>query len=381
MGINAVKARRDRRRRRRRRAEGQRTSRRTDARRASSRTHSGGILGGISSGQDIVVHLRSSRRRASGAGRTIDVAGNAAEVVTTGRHDPCVGLRATPIAEAMLAIVLMDHYLRHRAQNADVQSASRRRPSRATALSVSLRSAERWPMSRSASQSCGAGRHRPRWRNHDPRARGAQVSGRELYPAGEQPLAGQDACEFQGKRLPGRSTSRPSTSRGAEIGLFSAGGEVSAEYAPSAAAAGCVVIDNTSQFRYEDDIPLVVPEVNPHAIAQYRKRGIIANPNCSTIQMVVALKPIHDAVGIKRINVATYQSVSGAGTAGRRRAGRARRPSCSTAGRSRAEGARQADRLQLRAADRQVPGQRLHQGRDEDVLGDPEDPRTTSPSG
>jgi aspartate-semialdehyde dehydrogenase len=98
-----------------------------------------------------------------------------------------------------------------------------------------------------------------------------------------------------------------------DIGLFSAGGEVSRVYAPKAAAAGCVVIDNTSEFRYEDDIPLVVPEVNPHAIANYRNRGIIANPNCSTIQLVVALKPIHDAVGIDRINVATYQSVSGAG--------------------------------------------------------------------
>jgi aspartate-semialdehyde dehydrogenase len=99
----------------------------------------------------------------------------------------------------------------------------------------------------------------------------------------------------------------------ADIGLFSAGASVSAEFAPKAAEAGCIVIDNTSQFRYDDDIPLVVPEVNAHAIAQYRTRGIIANPNCSTIQMLVALKPIHDAVRIERINVATYQSVSGAG--------------------------------------------------------------------
>ena len=97
------------------------------------------------------------------------------------------------------------------------------------------------------------------------------------------------------------------------IGLFSAGGSVSAEYAPKAAAAGCVVIDNTSHFRYDDDIPLVVPEVNPEKIAEYTNHNIIANPNCSTIQMVVALKPIHDAVGIKRISVATYQAVSGTG--------------------------------------------------------------------
>jgi len=98
-----------------------------------------------------------------------------------------------------------------------------------------------------------------------------------------------------------------------QIGLFSAGASISAEFAPKAAAAGCVVIDNTSQFRYDDDIPLVVPEVNPHAIERYRDRGIIANPNCSTIQMLVALKPIHDAVGISRINVCTYQAVSGTG--------------------------------------------------------------------
>ena len=98
-----------------------------------------------------------------------------------------------------------------------------------------------------------------------------------------------------------------------QIGLFSAGGSISAEFAPKAAAAGCVVIDNTSEFRYVDDIPLVVPEVNPHAIANYKTKGIIANPNCSTIQMLVALKPIQDAVGISRINVCTYQAVSGTG--------------------------------------------------------------------
>lgn len=102
----------------------------------------------------------------------------------------------------------------------------------------------------------------------------------------------------------------------ADIALFSAGGDVSRQYAPVAAAAGCVVIDNTSCFRYDDDIPLVVPEVNPERIADYTHRGIIANPNCSTIQMVVALKPLVDAVGISRINVATYQAVSGTGQKG-----------------------------------------------------------------
>ena len=98
-----------------------------------------------------------------------------------------------------------------------------------------------------------------------------------------------------------------------QIGLFSAGASISKVYAPKAAEAGCVVIDNTSQFRYDDEIPLVVPEVNPDKIANYEDRGIIANPNCSTIQMLVALKPIHDAAGIERINVCTYQAVSGTG--------------------------------------------------------------------
>ncbi len=102
---------------------------------------------------------------------------------------------------------------------------------------------------------------------------------------------------------------------GWDIGLFSPGAAISAVHAPRAAAAGCVVIDNTSQFRMEPDIPLVVPEVNPQALLKNR-RNIIANPNCSTIQMVVALKPLHDAFRIKRVVVATYQSVSGAGKEG-----------------------------------------------------------------
>ena len=97
------------------------------------------------------------------------------------------------------------------------------------------------------------------------------------------------------------------------IGLFSPGASVSQVYAPKAAAAGCVVVDNTSAFRYDDDKPLIVPEVNAHAIGKYRETNIIANPNCSTIQMLVALKPLHDAFGITRINVCTYQAVSGTG--------------------------------------------------------------------
>lgn len=103
---------------------------------------------------------------------------------------------------------------------------------------------------------------------------------------------------------------------GVDIAFFSAGGSVSEQYAPIAASQKCVVIDNTSCFRYDDQVPLVVPEVNASALANYKNKYIIANPNCSTIQMVVALKPIYDAVGIVRINVATYQSVSGKGRSG-----------------------------------------------------------------
>ena len=104
--------------------------------------------------------------------------------------------------------------------------------------------------------------------------------------------------------------------KGFDVALFSPGAKVSAKYAPNAARAGCVVIDNTSHFRMDPDVPLVVPEVNPDALAGYGRKNIIANPNCSTIQMVVALKPLHDAFGIQRVVVSTYQSVSGAGKAG-----------------------------------------------------------------
>jgi aspartate-semialdehyde dehydrogenase len=103
--------------------------------------------------------------------------------------------------------------------------------------------------------------------------------------------------------------------KGWDIALFSPGAAVSAIHAPRAAAAGCLVIDNTSQFRMEHDVPLVVPEVNPQALGRIR-RGIVANPNCSTIQMVVALKPLHDRFRVKRVVVSTYQSVSGAGKDG-----------------------------------------------------------------
>ena len=134
-----------------------------------------------------------------------------------------------------------------------------------------------------------------------------------LFPLASSRSAGK-SVQFRGKRHTVQDLSEFNFSQ-TPIALFSAGGDISAEFAPIAAEAGCVVIDNTSHFRRDADIPLVVPEVNPEAIAQYRNRGIIANPNCSTIGMLVALKPIYDAVGIERINVATYQAVSGTGKA------------------------------------------------------------------
>lgn len=132
-----------------------------------------------------------------------------------------------------------------------------------------------------------------------------------LYPLASSRSAGE-FIEFNGQSVEVLDADTFDFTQ-AQIGFFSAGGATSAKFAPIAADAGCIVIDNTSEFRYDPEIPLVVPEVNPQALADYRNRNIIANPNCSTIQMMVALKPIYDAVGIDRINVSTYQSVSGAG--------------------------------------------------------------------
>ncbi len=121
-----------------------------------------------------------------------------------------------------------------------------------------------------------------------------------------------EVLEFKGKPVMVEELTRDSF-EGIDIALFSAGGDRSREFCPAAAAAGAVCIDNSSAWRMDPDVPLVVPEVNPHAIADYRKKGIIANPNCSTIQMVVALKPLHDYAGIRRVVVSTYQAVSGTG--------------------------------------------------------------------
>ena len=137
------------------------------------------------------------------------------------------------------------------------------------------------------------------------------------FPVGELRLLASERSAGQSLEFQGRQhrvgVLKEDSFTGIDIGLFSAGGSVSAKFAPLAVAAGAVVVDNTGYFRMEPDIPLVVPEVNAKEIANYKNRGIVANPNCSTIQMVVALKPIHDAARIKRVVVSTYQSVSGAG--------------------------------------------------------------------
>ncbi len=132
-----------------------------------------------------------------------------------------------------------------------------------------------------------------------------------LVPLASERSAGR-TVKFRGEEVPVQVLDERSF-KGVQIALFSAGGSVSERFAPIAARWGCVVVDNTSAFRMDPDVPLVVPEVNPHAIALYGRKGIIANPNCSTIQMVVVLKPLHDRARIRRVVVSTYQSVSGTG--------------------------------------------------------------------
>ena len=196
------------------------------------------------------------------------------------------------------------------------------------------------------------------------------------FPVGKLTLLASErsvgkTLAFRGGTLPVEVLDENSFT-GVQIGLFSAGGSISEKFAPIAARAGCVVVDNTSAFRMVPEIPLVVPEVNPEAIARYTNRGIIANPNCSTIQMVVALKPIHDAVRIKRIVVSTYQAVSGTGkkaieelTLQTRALLNVQEAGC--------QGLSPSDRLQLSAPHRRLSGERLYEGRDEDGQRDQED--------
>ena len=162
---------------------------------------------------------------------------------------------------------------------------------------------------------------------------------------------------------------------GWDIALFAVGSDATKVYAPKAAAAGCVVIDNSSLYRYDPDVPLVVPEVNPEAVEGYAKKNIIANPNCSTAQMVVALKPLHDRAKIKRVVVSTYQSVSGSGkdamdelwnqTKGDYVPGQEVEP----------KSVHQADRFQRDSAYRRLPRRWFDQGRMEDGRRDEKDRR------
>ena len=168
---------------------------------------------------------------------------------------------------------------------------------------------------------------------------------------------------FRGEGHPIQPLTADAFSR-VEIVLSSTPASVSRHWSPIAAAAGAVVVDNSSAFRMEPDVPLVVPEVNPQDILKHR--GIIANPNCSTIQMVVALKPLHDAARVRRVVVSTYQSVSGAGMKGIHELGR---PDRGPGSRHREPGARQVrppDLRQLHPANRRLPPQWVHQGGDED---------------
>ena len=159
-----------------------------------------------------------------------------------------------------------------------------------------------------------------------------------------------------------------------DICLMSAGGSVSKEWSPKIGRQGCVVIDNSSAFRTDQDVPLIVPEVNPDAISLFTRKNIIANPNCSTAQLVVALKPLHDFAKIKRVVVATYQSVSGAGKEGMDELFTQTR-AVFVADSVEFEEVHQAHRLQRHSPYRRFPRRRLHQGRVEDGGGDQEDAR------
>ncbi len=199
------------------------------------------------------------------------------------------------------------------------------------------------------------------------------------FPVGEMRLLASERSAgqflpFQSRQLPRRGTQEPTRSKISTSPCSPPAAVSAAKFAPMAVAAGAVVVDNTSVFRMEPDIPLVVPEVNAKEIANYKNRGIIANPNCSTIQMVVALKPIHDAARIKRVVVSTYQSVSGAG----RKAMEELSQQVAALFNGKEIEERQvsaSDRFQLHPAYRRFHGRWLHQGRVEDDRGDPQDSR------
>ena len=217
----------------------------------------------------------------------------------------------------------------------------------------------------------GRGRgQRCRGRRDDPPAPGAEVPGRVDQVPGLRAERGQDG-RVRGRDVHGRAADPRGLPKGSTSSSRARPASVSRQYSPIAARAGAVVVDNSSAFRMDPDVPLVVPEVNPHDVA--RHAGIIANPNCSTIQMVVALKPIHDAFRIRRVVVSTYQSVSGAGQKGMHEL--QSQAEAHVAGRPYPEPAKFAHPIAFNCIPQidDFLAERLHQGRDEDGPRDPQD--------
>ena len=331
--------------------------------------HAGGILGGISSGRSHLFRGVQAGIQPAAARARRGRARRKRQVVTTGRHDPCVGIRATPDCEAMLwrwcwstrhcgiarsAVTSATSHLGFRRSHRtviDFRANGSRFPRIESFATHRRHDVPPLPHSRHRIerhneqdvQGCSGRRYRRRGRSDVVGVGGAQVPGRPTGRAGQRAIGGRQSQirQSRGGRRGPAATFDPA---GVDIALFSAGGSISKEYAPKFAAAGAVVIDNSSAFRYEDDVPLVVSEVNPEA-AKRQPRGIIANPNCSTMQLAVALAPIHRQAGIERLNIATYQSVSGTGRRALEQAGEAdRAPAQLPVGRT--GGLSGADRLQ-----------------------------------
>ena len=224
-----------------------------------------------------------------------------------------------------------------------------------------------------------AGRDRP-GRDDDPRAaRRARVPGRRGRPLRLRALGRQGAASGTARRSPAASSSEDSI-QGLDLVLSSAGGAISAEWTPRLVEAGAVVVDNTSYWRMHDDVPLVVAEVNPEALDDHN--GIVANPNCSTMQMVVALKPLYDEAGIERLVISTYQAVSGTGKAAIDELTRAVARGPRTASEPPAGDLPAPDRLQRPRPGRQLPRRRRpHRRGAQADQRDPQDPRRRTRSG
>ena len=264
------------------------------------------MLGGISSGQEIVVSIALKPTSSiTVPGATIDVEGRAAEIATTGRHDPCVGIRATPIAEAMMAIVLMDHYLRHRAQCADVVGPT----------PVITRGARE----RAANAAHRRGRRRePDRRGADRGAARAQISAarscmRSTMGATSAGRSAEDEAAERDLKLQISDVAAFDFSR-VDLAFFCGRAALGERYA-EAAAGHAWVIDGSAAFRARADVPLVAADVNAARSMRTRPRGLVALPGSASVALATALAPLHAAAGLVRVEVATYQAVSGSGRA------------------------------------------------------------------